>query len=547
MRTIFIISLFFLTSVQANSEVTLTLEEYRQMYDRIQTQDTLISHLREPEQQKINRAREALSAIETVIYQLRVEGDQLFGNIQLSGKTVRGAPTQFPVFKPNFATTGILEVAGAELSLDDKGFYQLYSQDNKPFNLHLSFVQNFENMSSGDFTTVLPTIEAIQQTLTLTLPDHVELIDSNLSPITEGLFGIPGEVAPRLTFRKKLISRGKDQPIAVESFSTLEVRQDYVLVESYFVPTQPINQPLLVKLARGSSNIASNLDTDSVEINETGSLTLRFKANWMTPFTLRYHLPLDELVAVWQVPMIEGNFGNQKGFYISPSVGLSIEPSHPELISNIAISSLSKQMVSVARQNEPYYQIVVGEPVTLKIQRFSEVSKPEFILDTLHFRVDITDTGKRRNTLTFVLPVQNQATQITLKAIPQAQLWSLKVDGELKPLYQQKGRDWVLPVTANKQSTVELVYLEELDKPGISGNMDINLPETQLAAEMLYVSIMLPSRLSLINIDTAMLAEDQGETNNQPNQYFFRSPYYRGGAMSSSLYYAESLNAGGQL
>ena len=551
MRTIFIISLFFTLSVHASSEVTLTLDEYRQMYDRIQTQNTLIKQLREPEQQKINQARKAFSAIETVIYQLRVEGDQLFGNIQLSGKTVRGAPTQFTVFKPNFSTTGILDVAGAELSLDDKGFYQLYSQENMPFNLHLSFVQNFEDSSNGDFSTVLPNIEAIQQILYLTLPNHVELIDSNLSSISEGLYGIPVEVSPRLTFRRKLISKDKDQQIAIESFSTLEVHQNYLLVESHFVPLQPINHLLTVNLASGSSNIASNIDTDSLEINESGSLTLRLEANWTAPFTLRYQIPLEKLVSVWQVPMIEGNYGNQKGFYISPSVGQSIELLHPDLVSNISALSLSEQMLSVTRQKEPYYQIDVGESVKLTIQRFSEVNKPKFILDKLHFRVDITDTGKRRNTLIFVLPAQNQASQITLKAIPKAQLWSLKVDGELKPLYQQKGQDWVLPVTANKQSNVELVYLEEMDKPGISGNMDINLPETQLAAEMLYVSIMLPSRLSLINIDTALLAEDQAEMSSQPGHYFFRSPYYKGGAMSSSLYYAESVNAsvnvGGQL
>ena len=144
MRIIFIVSLLFSLSVQANSEVTLTLEEYRQMYDRINAQDALIKQLREPDQQKINDARKAFSTIETVIYQLRVEDGQLFGNIELSGKTLRGAPTQFSVFKPNFSTTGILDVSGADLSLDDNGFYQLYSQENVPFNMHLSFVQNFE-------------------------------------------------------------------------------------------------------------------------------------------------------------------------------------------------------------------------------------------------------------------------------------------------------------------------------------------------------------------------------------------------------------------
>jgi len=172
------------------------------------------------------------------------------------------------------------------------------------------------------------------------------------------------------------------------------------------------------------------------------------------------------------------------------------------------------------------------------------VNKPDFILDELYFRVDITDTGKRRNTLTFVLPAQNQASQIILKAIPGAYLWSLKVNEALQPLYQQQGQDWILPVTSNKRSSVELVYLEELDKPGISGNMEITLPETHLAAEMLYVSIVLPKRLSLINIDTMLLAEDHTEIDNLPNHYFFQSPYYKGGAMSSSLYYAESANVG---
>ncbi len=544
MHIIFIVSLLFSLSVQANSEVTLSLEEYRQMYDRINAQDALIKQLREPDQQKINDARKAFSTIETVIYQLRVEDGQLFGNIELSGKTLRGAPTQFPVFKPNFSTTGILDVSGADLSLDDSGFYQLYSQENVPFNMHLSFVQNFETTEQGNFTMALPLIGAVQQTLYLELPDHIELVNSNMSSIAEGLYGIPVETAPQLEFRKKLISKDKNEQISIDSFSTIEVHQDYLLIESHFVPAQPINQPLRVKLADGSSNIASNLDQDRIEIDDDGNLTLRLKANWVTPFTLRYQLPLTELASIWQVPTIGGNYGNQGEFYILPEPGLSIEVNHPSLVSNIAASNLSHQVQAVVQQKDPYYRIVGGESVKLLIQRYTEVNKPDFILDELYFRVDITDSGKRRNTLTFVLPAQKQASQIILKAIPGADLWSLKVNGVMQPLYQQQGQDWILPVISNKQSSVELVYLEEMDKPGISGNMKITLPETHLAAEILYVSIILPKRLSLINIDTMLLPEDHTEIDNLPNHYSFQSPYYKGGTLSSSLYYAESANVG---
>jgi len=134
-----------------------------------------------------------------------------------------------------------------------------------------------------------------------------------------------------------------------------------------------------------------------------------------------------------------------------------------------------------------------------------------------------------------------------LNAIPDAQIWSLQVNGESRNLYTHEQGKWIIPLPENTASIVELSFLQSGQRLGLEGRLDLTLPATGLVARRVNLTIGLSSRLDLIAMDSDL---DPAVEQGWPRvdgftgvPYFFTRPFYRGAAVPVSIYYKEPIGA----
>lgn len=181
-------------------------------------------------------------------------------------------------------------------------------------------------------------------------------------------------------------------------------------------------------------------------------------------------------------------------------------------------------------------------------KRLVQVDTPDAVLDSVTFFVSFTEDGTVLSAMNLELP-PNEKNQLVLDPIAGAELWSLRVNGEARSLYQSPGRKWVIPLDPKVNSRVVLAYLTRSDKLELEGRLDFNIPETGLTAREVNLMVGLPQRMQMLAMDSDLRpASGNGwprfkSFNGRP--HFFSKPFYRGHAFSSSIIYQEPVKLEG--
>ena len=181
-------------------------------------------------------------------------------------------------------------------------------------------------------------------------------------------------------------------------------------------------------------------------------------------------------------------------------------------------------------------------------ERLVQVDTPEAVLDSVTFFVSFVEDGSVLTAMNLELP-PNESNQLVLVPIAGAEVWSLRVNGEPRSLFQSQEQNWVIPLDPKVKSRVVLAYLIRIDKLGLEGRLDVDIPETGLTARAVNLMVGLPQRMQMLAMDSDLQpASGMGwptfsSFNGRP--HYFSRPFYRGHAFTSSIIYQEPATPGG--
>ena len=193
----------------------------------------------------------------------------------------------------------------------------------------------------------------------------------------------------------------------------------------------------------------------------------------------------------------------------------------------------------------------VDQPVdgVVAKERLVRIETPDAVLDAVTFFVSFAEDGSVLTAMNLELP-PNEANQLVLDPIADAEVWSLSVNGQARSLYRSPGQQWIVPLDPRVSSRVVLAYLTRADRLGLEGRLDFDIPKTGLTARQVNLKVGLPRRMQMLAMDSELQPASGkgwpkfGSFNGRP--HYFSRPFYRGHAFSSSIIYQEPAEPTGE-
>lgn len=188
-----------------------------------------------------------------------------------------------------------------------------------------------------------------------------------------------------------------------------------------------------------------------------------------------------------------------------------------------------------------------GSPVKNPAKKFDRINSPPAVLDSISCFTSFEENGNVLSVFMMNVP-RELGDYLTINAIPDAKIWSLKVNGENVGLYgtgKADSKQWVIPLNGRKMSHVELAVINQGKNLGLHGKLETTIPGMAIAARHLYVAVALPERLELVSFEgpvstgSKSLTDPPKEFIGKP-YYFFRS-FYRGHKIKMSVTYKEPV------
>jgi hypothetical protein len=136
-----------------------------------------------------------------------------------------------------------------------------------------------------------------------------------------------------------------------------------------------------------------------------------------------------------------------------------------------------------------------------------------------------------------------------IASVPEAQVWSLRINGKKKKIYSDQKGAWIIPLSGSGRSHVELAFLRQGEKLGLQGRLETSLPRTGLPSRRALVGIALPERVQLLSLE-GPVSPDRRPTASLPKEfmgrsYFFSRAFYGGDGMEMAISYKEPVDMKG--
>jgi hypothetical protein len=317
-----------------------------------------------------------------------------------------------------------------------------------------------------------------------------------------------------------------------------------VILEVHLAPARAPGGPVLVRLPGGAQLAGCSLKGSWVEKAGADALKLALPAGFSEAFTLQCALerPAEDGDFSFALPVVEGNAGREGFFLLEEPEDADVRVSGQGL----GAARLSAGLRAAGGGRDACPRLARGGAVTLSVRRFQAVKTPEVVLDSIALFTAFEESGGALSVLKMTLPAQ-AGSRLTIRRVPGAELWSLKVNGQRKEVYCLDQESWIVPLARGRESEVELAFLRRGAKLGLQGRLEAQLPETGLSARKLLFGVALPPRVDLVSVE-GDLSPEKGEPAPAPaefagRRYYFMRSFYKGEALKAALGYKEPVDA----
>ena len=518
----------------ADSKLTIPWDEFRSLYSE------RLRH--EFEQELEDDTPEAVVTIAEATYKVALSGPDAIVEIGLRGSVIQGRPDPIPLFEHDLAVTEVLTMQGGTLISDAEG-YRFFIKGEGDFELSLKAALAVgEDQRSQLVTFAIPS--AVQNRLEVEMTGALEIIDAPGIKQPDGRYYFSPESVMELRFADTSRLEATREP-SIDTFTRITLEGGKYVLATTFAPNQRVPEEIEISFAASLRYLDSSLRRSFIKPIDRQRLAVALARDWRSPFELRFELDALTDGQSLTLPAVVGNQGREGEFQIFQPVEARIGVDGDGLQRRIPAARLSEPIQASAGVGDAYLSIPIASAIALSIERFDEVKAPDVVLDAIHFYTSFAENGTAISVLRLDLPATT-GNRLQLKSIPDAEIWSLIVNGKEQSLYTHQQGSWIVPLPEHESAVVELTYVQKHEKLGLEGQLRMNLPAIGLAAQHVFVGIALAERVKLIALESDLTPSDGTYWPRVKSfvgtPYYFEYPFYRGESLVASIYYKEPLS-----
>jgi hypothetical protein len=474
-------------------------------------------------------------------YHLTLRRHGASGRMTLTGVAIAGDLAPIPLLDRSPAIEAIQQSAGGHL-LSDGGGLSFLPEGHGPFEIKLAFALPLAE-NGGELAVDLPVAPALQNRiaidpsdgLVLTLPPGIESSD--------GSFLFSADRRLRIRFAETAPDSRETDP-EVATLSLISAKGKQMVLNTLLWPLTPLTTPIEVSVPEGFTLAASSMGR-AVSLSESGrSLRIQWPQHADRPQALEFRAPLkpagDRIRFV--LPRITGNLANEGLVWLEQPENGQIRLAPANAPAAVSTTTLPPEMQPVIPAGRQPLLVDPEQAVDVRLRRFEAAETPPTVLSDLAFYVAFEENGHILSVLQMTVP-PGTGDHLTMAAPQQAQIWSLTVNGRSRQVFKTPEGQWVLPISPDTTSQVELVFLRKGQKVGLQGRLEARLPETGLPCAMVTVGIALPKRVELLSLDgpvsPAESAPERVPRDFIGRPHFFERAFYKGEPLTLEIAYRE--------
>ena len=493
------------------------------------------------------RAEPQVYSIDEARYQCHVRPDGAEVDVLVSGRVISGPPEPIPLFGSDVVITSIDQVTGgAVITPSDLNVTAILPDGSGPAFQFIArlLVRAGEDGGAKSISFSIP--RALQNTLEVSIPGELRLLDAQGIADGDGIYRF--SASPSLSLRYADTQRLEAATvIQIDSLSRISAQRGRTFIATHFLPVRAVPDSLIIHVPSGAKYLSSSLRAASIRELDNGQYELTIPSEERGAFTIEWALdtPSDGGPVVLTLPVIEGNGGQQGRFILDEPEDGQIAAAADGLVSRIPAGRLPEPLRQAAAGVQFYMSVPAESPVTLTPTRFQPVSTPVTVLESQYFFSSFEENGNVLSVVVMDVP-PDVGPRLELKAVPNAEIWSLTVNGVKKKVYGGDAGTWMIPLDAGQPSHVELAFLEEKEKLGLQGRLEASIPETGLPSQEVRIGIALPSRVELLSME-GPVSPAKGDEWTAPaefagNRYYFSRAFYKGEGMALAVSYKEPVD-----
>ncbi len=524
----------------AEESVSVPWTEFKDLY-----RESIERHIMSKQVSPGKEPEPQVYTIKEAVYRITLDKQNGRGEVLISGRILSGKPTPIPLFGTDIVISGTSQISGGSLMSDDNnrtGIFFLPDGRKDEFQIALSFLVRPQEDSRSRFVSfAIPS--ALRNSLHIQFPPEISLLEEPGIPDKDGAyyFSSATELAIRFVDKKDVSATSL---VDIDTFSSVRLQGSRAMIATAFVPVQPVPQSIVLRVENDAQFVSSSLKGSWIAQREDGAYEISIPPGYGDLFTIQF--AIDESKAssefIFALPSIESNNGHEGDFVLEEPDDGQITLTGKELVAEIPVARLNTRLAQVIGGNRFYTHISTQEPISLKVTRFQPVSTPPLVLDSQYFFTSFEENGSVMSVLVMDIPSEI-GPRLMLKAIPDAKIWSLTVNGRKRKVYSNSDSTWIIPLEDGEESHVEFAFLRHGEKLGLHGRLEAVVPETGLPARTVRVGIALPDRVQILSLEGPVNPSSapslQAPVEFVGTSHHFSRNFYKGEGMTLAISYKE--------
>ncbi|HBC88204.1 MAG TPA: hypothetical protein DCZ94_14735 [Lentisphaeria bacterium] len=534
-RTILmLLALLFAAAAYGQNSVSVPWDEFKKIYrDNIERE---IKASGPQEKQKM------VFALDLAEYRLSVEKGKVSGKVSLTGKLISGNPVPVPLFGKNFIISKIESASGGTLLCQDDKSVSVLPSDKEPLKLEISFLSPvLEDKESKYISFQIP--DCVSNSLVLQMQDGMNIISAPGIASGSDIYCFNGEkiLTVRFAEKEKITA---SRIIEIGTLSVLQIQGRKAYFTANFAPMQEISGSISLRISEKAKFVSTSLNESWIRKTADGSYTIDFPQPQKDVFSVKFAYDEGDFQSIG-IPSIQDNTGSEGIFMVEEPEDAEIAISSKSEIVKVSPEKLSPSLRKAMENRKYALKTDTSAVISISLKKFECAAVPKIVLDSVYYFSSFEENGGNLTVLRMNVPAE-AGSRLSIKKIPSAEIWSLKVNGSEKKAYSGNDGDWIIPLAQDGSSLVELALLKKGQKLGLYGTLDISIPETGISARNFYMGIALPSRVQLTSLEGPASAAADRKWDPPPEfvgtPYYFSRSFYKGDDMKFSISYREPVN-----
>jgi hypothetical protein len=528
------------TIAQGGDTVSVPWEEVKTLY-----RESVRREIMDKAEESAKQRRPQVHAIDEAVYRVSVGRQSASGEVLLSGRVLEGGPDPIPLFDAGVVLGPVRTVAGGTLLCrpEDGGRIAFLPGGQTNFQVELMFLLPAREDGRSRAVAFTPPT-ALRGSLTVALPPDLTLVAaSGLADSNAVRRLAPGEP---VVIRFSEASATAEAALEADLLTTVGFRDEAPVISLLVAPVKPVNRPLMLRAPPGfkldtlstSSPWSAGSDPGVCRVSLPADFREQLRAEFVPERQTAGH------TFAFVLPAIEGNTG-QEGWLTTtdPDDGQIVMTSDAPM-AEVSVGRLPPALRQQAARGRACSRVKAGQRVTAELKRFAAVSTPPIVMDSVRFFSSFEENGGVLSVLQLDVPAE-AGPRLRVKAAPEAEVWSLTVNGERRNVYANGDGAWVIPLAAAGTSRVELAFLCAQPKLGLQGRLETAVPETPFPARHVLVGLALPARVEVLSVEGPVnpapgtAVKPPAEFAGKP--HYFSRAFYKGEGMKVAAFYKEPV------